>query len=41
VNAFAARLRRAVDLQSVEGGLAEAVTAAVEPAPLTVWLRDV
>ncbi len=37
---FAARLREAVDLRTVELGLAEAIGGAVEPAHLTVWLRD-
>jgi hypothetical protein len=40
VEAFRQRLRNAVDLETVETGLSEAVTGAVEPAHLTVWLRS-
>lgn len=39
IEAFARRLRDAVDLESVESGLVESVGAAVEPAHLSVWLR--
>jgi hypothetical protein len=39
VHAFAARLRQAVDLQTVEAGLSEAIAGAVEPEHVTVWLR--
>jgi hypothetical protein len=40
VEAFRQRLRNAVDLETVETGLSEAVTGAVEPTHLTVWLRS-
>jgi hypothetical protein len=39
VDAFARQLRNAVDLDTVEAGLREAVARAVEPAQLTIWLR--
>jgi hypothetical protein len=39
VEAFRQRLRDAVDLETVRAGLSEAVTGAVEPTHLTVWLR--
>ncbi len=38
--AFAARLKDAVDLDAVREDLAGAVTAALEPAHVTVWIRD-
>jgi MFS family permease len=41
VNAFAARLRDAVDLDAVEADLLAAVTSAVQPEHATVWLREV
>jgi hypothetical protein len=40
VDAFARRLRNAVDVDAVEAGLRDAVDRAVEPAHLTVWLRS-
>ena len=40
VEAFVQRLRDAVDLETVEAGLHDAVARAVEPAHLTVWLRS-
>jgi len=40
VHAFAVKLRDAIDVRSVEAGLADAIGNAVEPAHLTVWLRD-
>jgi divalent metal cation (Fe/Co/Zn/Cd) transporter len=40
VEAFAQRLRNAIDVDSVESGLREAVDSAVEPAHLTVWVRS-
>ncbi len=40
VEAFRQRLRNAVDLETVQTGLSEAVAGAVEPAHLTVWLRS-
>ena len=36
--AFAARLKEAVDLDSVRGDLAQVVTRALEPAHLSVWV---
>jgi hypothetical protein len=39
VDAFAHRLRNAIDVDAVEAGLRDAVGSAVEPAHLTVWLR--
>jgi hypothetical protein len=39
VEAFAQRLRDAIDVDSVETGLRDAVIRAVEPAQLTIWLR--
>ena len=39
VAAHGQRLREAVDLESVQSGLLEAVTAAFEPAHVSVWLR--
>ena len=39
VDAFAQQLRNAVDLDTVEAGLRDAVGRAVEPAHLSVWLR--
>ncbi|HEY2268459.1 MAG TPA: hypothetical protein VGI96_37995 [Streptosporangiaceae bacterium] len=38
VTAFAARLKDTVDLDSVQGDLADTVTKALEPAHLTVWM---
>jgi hypothetical protein len=38
VNAFADRLKDAVDLNSVRGDLTEVVSRALEPAHLSVWL---
>jgi hypothetical protein len=38
VEAFAARLKDAVDLDSVRGDLAGVVQAALEPAHVTVWI---
>jgi hypothetical protein len=40
VASFGARLRDAVDLDTVRLGLLETATSAVEPAHLSVWLRD-
>jgi hypothetical protein len=40
VEAFRQRLRDAVDLETVQTGLSEAVAGAVEPTHLTVWLRS-
>ena len=40
VEAFRQRLRDAVDLETVQKGLSEAVVGAVEPTHLTVWLRS-
>jgi hypothetical protein len=40
VEAFRQRLRNAVDLETVQTGLSEAVAGAVEPTHLTVWLRS-
>jgi hypothetical protein len=39
VDAFVRRLREAVDLETVELGLVDAVGRAVEPAHLSVWIR--
>jgi hypothetical protein len=39
VEAFARRLREAVDLDAVESGLHDAVGRAVEPAHLSLWIR--
>jgi hypothetical protein len=38
VMAFAARLKDAVDLDTVRGELAQAVSRALEPAHLSVWI---
>jgi small basic protein len=38
VAAFAARLQDAVDLDTVEANLADVVSAALEPASLSVWI---
>jgi len=38
VAAFAARLKDAVDLDSVRGDLAQVVSRALEPAHLSVWI---
>ncbi len=40
VAAFAARLRNAVDLETVRRGLLETAEQAVEPAHVSLWLRD-
>jgi hypothetical protein len=40
VGAFGASLRNAVDLDTVRGGLIDTVTQAVEPAYVSVWLRE-
>ena len=40
VEAFARRLREAVDLDSVQAGLLESVAVAVEPVHLSVWMRQ-
>ncbi len=40
VEAFRRRLRDAVELETVEAGLRDAVASAVEPAHLSVWLRS-
>jgi hypothetical protein len=40
VTAFAARLQDAVDLDAIRDELASAVHAALEPAHLSVWIRD-
>jgi hypothetical protein len=40
VAAFAARLKDAVDLDTVCGDLASVVQAALEPAHLSVWARE-
>jgi len=40
VAAFAARLKDAVDLDSVRGDLAAAVHKALEPAHVSVWIRS-
>ena len=38
VAAFAARLKDAVDLDSVQGDLVDVVYRALEPAHLSVWI---
>ena len=38
--AFASRLKDEVDLDSVRAGLAGVVTRTLEPAHLSVWLRE-
>jgi len=40
VAAFAARLKDAVDLDSVSDDLARAVTRSLEPAHLSVWISS-
>jgi hypothetical protein len=40
VAAFASRLKDAVDLDSVQADLASVVTRTLEPAHLSVWLRE-
>jgi len=40
VEAFARRLRDAVDLDTVRDGLMQTIDQAVEPAHVTVWVRD-
>ena len=40
VDAFAQRLRNAIDVDAVEEGLRDAVARAVEPAQLSIWLRS-
>jgi hypothetical protein len=40
VAAFAARLKDTVDLDSVQGDLASAVTKALEPAHVSVWISE-
>jgi len=40
VAAFAARLKDAVDLDSVRGDLTNAVQRALEPAHVSVWIRE-
>jgi hypothetical protein len=40
VTAFAARLQDAVDLGTVRDELASAVHAALEPAHLSVWIKE-
>jgi hypothetical protein len=40
VTAFAARLQDAVDLGTVRDELANAVHAALEPAHLSVWIKE-
>ena len=40
VTAFAARLKDAVDLDSVGADLATVVSRALEPAHLSIWLTD-
>jgi hypothetical protein len=40
VAAYGARLRDAVDLDAVKAGLLETAALAVEPAHVSVWLRD-
>lgn len=39
VTAFSARLRDAVELETIRGELLETVTRAVEPAHVSVWIR--
>jgi hypothetical protein len=41
VSAFTARLRDAVQLETVRTDLLTAVSAAVEPAHLTLWIRPI
>ena len=38
--AFAARLKDEVDLESVRADLASVVNRTLEPAQLSIWLRD-
>jgi hypothetical protein len=38
--AFAAQLKDAVDLDSVRDGLAVVVQRALEPAHVSVWIRE-
>jgi hypothetical protein len=40
VESMARRLREAVDLEAVQQGLEEAISGAVEPSHLTVWIRS-
>jgi hypothetical protein len=40
VAAFAARLKDAVDLDSVRGDLARVVNQSLEPAHMSVWISD-
>jgi len=40
VEAFAARLKDAVDLETVRADLASAVSQAVEPAHVSVWINE-
>ena len=40
VSAFAARLQDAVDLRAVHAGLLATVTASLQPAHLSVWVRE-
>jgi len=40
VSAFAARLKDEVDLDSVRADLAGVVSRTLEPAHLSVWLRE-
>jgi hypothetical protein len=40
VTAFGVRLRDAVDLDMVRLGLLETASSAVEPASVSVWLKD-
>jgi hypothetical protein len=40
VAAFAARLKDAVDLDSVQADLASVVHQALEPAHVSVWIRQ-
>ena len=40
VTAFAARLKDAVDLDSVRDDLATAISRALEPAHLSVWISN-
>ena len=39
VAAFASRLKDAVDLDSVQVGLADVVSRALEPAHVSVWIK--
>ena len=41
VTAFAARLRDAIDLETVQADLLATVTSAVQPSHATVWVREV